>query len=503
MKKITVILLLLLLILQSSYTYAYTVNYEQSPTVVNPFRGYATYRPDNGDAALQFPCSLEYSYFSMKDLMPSENTFDFSSIQQFKQDANSRGRHIVFRVYVDYPDNPPSGVPDWLTTGNNAVVFKDYTDYGGGKSPDYTNTRLIAAMKSLIVEMGKTFDGDAGIAYIQVGLLGFWGEFHTYPHDDWFPAISIQNDILSTYAKAFNTTSICVSADQLQYYESSSETILTGTKIGWHDDNFAVGTYDAKNLDWNFWPRVVARGMQDRWKVAVIGGEIQPDIQKQIFDKTKSCSDCQNFALAATTVHASWLLFYDIYDPAAGLLSKPAVVAAAKEGSKLLGYQYYLKSVSLTECATASDSCFDLTISLQNIGSAPFYYPLQLKAQLNSNAAFVVADQLQTLLPSNTATQYQIKNIQIPNNQQSQASHTLTFTLSSSFILANQDMAFANSVTNSNGNVQTVFSVPLSNSTDTDSSTILDDSIMTSDTSVLSHSLSFLICIVLIIKYLL
>lgn len=144
----------------------------------NPLKGFMNYR--SSQVSTYFPTTLEYSYFSMKELSSASGVYDFSSIETFKQEANSRGNHIVFRIYLDYPDTGASGVPDYLTEGSNPVTFTSYTDYGGGQSPDYTNQRLLTELKGMISALGKKFDGDVGIAAIKIGLLGFWGEWHCY-----------------------------------------------------------------------------------------------------------------------------------------------------------------------------------------------------------------------------------------------------------------------------------------------------------------------------------
>lgn len=37
---------------------------------------------------------------------------------------------------------------------------------------------------------------------IQVGVLGFWGEWHTFPREDWAPNASTKRTILNTYLKS-------------------------------------------------------------------------------------------------------------------------------------------------------------------------------------------------------------------------------------------------------------------------------------------------------------
>eukprot|EP01052_Picozoa_sp_SAG31_P004428 SAG31_NODE_183_length_20987_cov_8.711078_12_plen_46_part_00 len=44
-------------------------------------------------------------------------------------------------------------------------------------SPNYADLHLIAALESFIAEFGRRYDADPRIGFVQVGLLGYWGEW--------------------------------------------------------------------------------------------------------------------------------------------------------------------------------------------------------------------------------------------------------------------------------------------------------------------------------------
>ena len=142
-----------------------------------------------------FPCSLEYANLPFADLMdgPSSFTFD-TGLEPSLQLAEARSHQLVLRVYIDYPSKTSSGLPDFL---KGKVLVHNYTEHGGGQSPDYNNPDLQQALLALIKALGKTYDGDRRLAVVQAGLLGFWGEWHTFPHPDWFPGEQFQRDVLN------------------------------------------------------------------------------------------------------------------------------------------------------------------------------------------------------------------------------------------------------------------------------------------------------------------
>lgn len=50
------------------------------------------------------------------------------------------------------------------------------------ETPDYEDKNLRRSIKSLVAALGKKYDGDPRIGFITAGLLGTWGEWHTYPN---------------------------------------------------------------------------------------------------------------------------------------------------------------------------------------------------------------------------------------------------------------------------------------------------------------------------------
>lgn len=90
----------------------------------------------------------------------------------------SRGKHAVVRFLLDSPGAGRSYVPQFLVDGGLAMT--PYDTYGGGLSPDYRDGALLQALQDFVRAFGARYDGDVRLGFVQVGLLGFWGEWHTY-----------------------------------------------------------------------------------------------------------------------------------------------------------------------------------------------------------------------------------------------------------------------------------------------------------------------------------
>ena len=65
----------------------------------------------------------------------------------------------------------------------------------------------MTALEGLISAMGKRYDRHPRVAFIQLGLLGFWGEWHTYPRNELFASEKTRRRVLEAYRKAFPKSS--------------------------------------------------------------------------------------------------------------------------------------------------------------------------------------------------------------------------------------------------------------------------------------------------------
>ncbi|KAL9655523.1 hypothetical protein ABK040_002190 [Willaertia magna] len=377
-----------------------TFSQDLTPTLLNPLRGFVSY--EDTYKTNKFPQSLEYRYFSMKELMNETLSFTFSqTLEPYLNNVKLRKRQAIFRIYLDYPNCCPdgqynTGVPDFLLTGNNPVTFSSYTNYGGGKSPDYTNERLISSIEQLITELARKYDGDNRIAYIQIGILGYWGEFHTYPNTNLMAPLNTRLRVLSAFYNQFNITKLLVSQDSMQYFCPP----LTGTNknagcdiavtsppyptvsfpsIGFHDDAFVDSTYSATNgKDYFFYNRLQSRipdlntfltATNGGKGGGVIGGELYPAHQSKIFKTTTPTAwTGQDFSQCVKMTNATWLLNDYVFST---LTTNTNEWYTARNASLMLGYAFTLRSVEMT---SITSTAVTLTFEMENIGSAPFPY---------------------------------------------------------------------------------------------------------------------------------
>jgi hypothetical protein len=333
-------------------------SYDPESTENNPLRGFMPYMGEYST----FPYSLEFFYLPLNNLMDDFNSYTFdTSLEPRLEEIAARNNQAVFRIYLDYPGEP-TGLPDFLLNG---LTTYSYEEFGGGISPDYSNETLISTLETFIDELGSNYDGDKRIGFIQIGLLGHWGEWHTYPHEEWFPEETIQNRILYSFEKAFNKTRILVR------YPSADSPEL---EIGYHDDSFAYETIGQE--EWQFYNQLIEAGVEEKWKEEPIGGEVRPEIQEDLWNLMPP-SSAQDFTTCVELTHTSWLLNHELFE--GDFNSKQ--LQRAKESALLLGYQFFIPLIT----TKTINQQMNINITIQNLGSAPFYYLLNLQIGIDGS----------------------------------------------------------------------------------------------------------------------
>ncbi len=202
----------------------------------NPLKGWCPYT-DAGK--IRQPYSMVFQYVPWTELEPRSGDYRFDAWEKSWNVDAAKGKHIIFRVYIDYP-SLPSGLPAWLRKAG--VKETAYKEHGGGDSPDYNDPKMVAALERLIDALGRRYNKHPRIAFIQMGLLGFWGEWHTWPRNEMYASPQTERRIIDAYRKAFPDKSLMV-----RYARD-----FAGQQpwIGFHDDMFPEDTDNGK--DWSF-----------------------------------------------------------------------------------------------------------------------------------------------------------------------------------------------------------------------------------------------------------
>lgn len=371
-------------------SHSYSLSYAPAPAA-NPLKGFMPY----SGKYTAFPYCMEWSYLPLNSLMSGPANFQWSSLDNLLQNVSGRGHQTVFRVYLDYP-GLPSGIPQYLlNAGLKTYAYEDYGNDGISVCPDYENALLDQALTNFIAALGARYDGDPRIGFVELGLLGYWGEWHTYPETSWFASVAVQNAVLAAFTNAFHKTKLLVRwpAGNLN---------PAALRMGYHDDSFAYDTIAPPS--YNFLGLLAAAGETNKWLAQPIGGEVRPEVQACLWDTSQpNCVPAgQGFSNCVAQTHASWMLNQYVFEP--GFAGAQLNLALA--GARQLGYELYVSSAILVDARASGP--LSVSVGVQNTGVAPFYYdwPVQLGV-LDTNHTLVqvwtMPWRLSTLLPATNA----------------------------------------------------------------------------------------------------
>ncbi len=333
----------------------------------NPLEGFIPYAGNYAN----FPHSMEWFYLPVNAVMTGPQRFDWKPLERQLDAIAARGHQAVFRFYLDYPGQP-SGIPKFLLGQGLAThPYDDFDNNGRSVSPDYDDPHLAAALDRFVAALGRRYDGDNRVGFVQLGLLGFWGEWHTWPHngdpgtENWFASQAEQIRVLTAFEQAFDKTKLMV-----RYPNADNKNL----DIGYHDDSFAYSTLPGPG--WHFMDLMQQAGTTDKWKKTPVAGELRPELQGCLFTVPMTCTSDgdNNFADAVTQTHASWLLDQYAFSPG----YTGAAYDNALAGAKSLGYRLRVTAVKVDW----RGGKLAVSTRLRNDGVAPFYYdwPLQVAA---------------------------------------------------------------------------------------------------------------------------
>lgn len=356
------------------------------------------------------PHRLVYGGITWRELEPQKGSFAWNTIENRLKFSywSERKVKFVIRLILDLPGNSSSlDIPDWLYQEIN----REGTWYSSGFSPNYKNSALISNHLRMIRAFGQRYNNDSRIAFIQLGSLGHWGEFHTMylnPTDQgYLPSINISDQYVGHYLSSLTNKKLLmrrpfqIAKDNNTglYNDVFGNAVETQRFIRYFNSGysntgnwgFAAGTYPA---------------MPDFWKYSPSGGE---------FDNLSylNNSSIQQTIQLAVDSHTSFL---GPNCPAGQALGSPLQTNINALHNRM-GYRFVLQLTTYESQVEAGDSA-SILMTWNNKGISPFYFkwPLELSlADSNGNIAFSsnTDEDIRTWLPGvKTVTQ----QLNIPDN---------------------------------------------------------------------------------------
>ncbi len=196
-----------------------TMRFQETDTLFqNPGKGWMC---GASAKAPRFPCSVVYIRFNWADAEPEEGRFNWALLDGPIAAAQARGAAVAFRVMTANAHSRGYYCsPKWLFDAGcrsfEYLVGGDDPTSGGVRvpriEPDYSDPLYLAKHGNFIRELGKRYDGHAGVEFLDVGSYGIWGEWHTKHPVDW----DVRRKIVDMYLDAFKHTPLAMMSDDAQ-----------------------------------------------------------------------------------------------------------------------------------------------------------------------------------------------------------------------------------------------------------------------------------------------
>jgi chitodextrinase len=352
-----------------------------------------------------FPSPLMWSYFGLSEVMTDPNDctkFNWNIFDEALDEAAVYGRQMVFRFYLEYPggtgSHPANATPQCLI---NQGVTMQTNPYWGSVHPDWNDPRTIQVLQNFINAFAARYDtsgpngsADPRIAFMTAGLIGLWGEWHEWPYDgvnnspDMMASAATVQTIVNTYQQAFHNIQV-----EIRYAYLGG--VAADPTIGLHDDSWdfrepnngvLCGDTLPQSLGgcpYSFLQYELDYGLENRWIHQSIGGEARPEIQGSIYTNWPNGSGQVDNPKASTELsHVTWLINQtgasSGYSP-----TDPNIIAGVGE----MGYKLYVPQANFNNSVGTS---FNVGVTIENLGVAPFYYPWTVVLGLLDSGGHVV-----------------------------------------------------------------------------------------------------------------
>lgn len=355
---------------------------ESDDVLKNPFIGLV---PGAEYGEFSLPHSMVYKVITWKELEPHKGVYAFDEMEKrynmdefFREDVR-----FIFRIVLDYgTDEVHKDIPGWLYQEINGDGIWYDNDVGKGFSPNYSNKKLIKYHKGLLQAFGEKYNTDPRVAFIALGSLGHWGEWHTYMGKDLhipFPKLPESDTYVQHYLDAFPDKKLLMrrpypiveKEDMGLYNDMFGSTRATNDFISWFQNGYNSSLADA------FIPAIPTF-----WMHGPSGGEFG---NANLDGSYYSEENIEKTIKMAKESHLSWI------GPSGGIESIPPENEDNLDRFiNTLGYRFVVKNVSYPISAWVTETQVPIQIEVENKGVAPMYYKWPLEFSfLDKNGAVV------------------------------------------------------------------------------------------------------------------
>ena len=267
---------------------------------------------------------------------------------------------------ITFCDNKWEG----LEKKNIKVIPRVYLAWSGNKNywpsdmttGDFTSEQFKNRVIALIKKLGQAWDNDPRVAFVEMGLIGEWGEMEWPDTKD-----EIKSAIAAQFTASFQNKLVMI-----RWPNTYKDDIYN---FGYYWDSFA-------HIDQEYYAFHL-NNTSPKWKTAPIGGETAYNWGSVHIQPGKNPNESLSTPLHRDYVidrlrklhanHVGWIANYNHDDE--------KVREGAELVQKVLGYRFVISEVSYPKRIYNVDE-FTVSFKVKNTGSSPFYYNWPVEVSL-------------------------------------------------------------------------------------------------------------------------
>ncbi len=328
----------------------------------NPLIGFA---PDGANRRLCEKTKLVYINLTWKEWEPNEGEFDIAALEEKYNIGiwKAEKKHAVIRFMCDLPgDIDHMDIPTWLYQKTRKGTYYN-TSIGRGFSPDYSNEVFMSYHKKAIEALAEYCNKDYFVAFVELGSLGHWGEWHA--RDNQGNSIMPSAEICSDYANVYSSTFTNARLLTRRNYDFAVD-----NNIGVYND--MVG-HTEDTLEWLNWINnggsqkthgnaLTLKAAPDIGRTCPIGGEFTSSISMNKILGEGLGDTLQNITDSRMT----------FLGPKVPDFTDNEYKIAADSVLRRMGYRIYPSRLKMVY--DFSRNAINMDLSFRNSGSAGFYF---------------------------------------------------------------------------------------------------------------------------------
>lgn len=353
---------------------------ETDELLANPGIGWETFhttRDKDKNLPDWIPSTVHYARWGWGTLEPEPGKIDYAFLDKVLQETRQAGQRLAFRVMCCSTTRGQPYHPAWLEQIGGKVPIVDYESQKELPIPDLDDPLVLELHLDFIKRLGARYDGHPDIDHVDLGSVGWWGEWHMSSSEmGKMPKIENCRKIIDAYLGAFRKTALLMLVGGRECLGYAAE---RGT--GWRAD--CLGDLGGFSKTWCHmriaYPQLITEsGVNEVWKKAPVAWESCWDMRRWVKENWP-LRFIFNYALA---LHGSYL-----NNKSAPLPTGQDVRLEVERFLRRLGYRLVLRELTHPRRLPRGEPLV-LKMKWQNVGSAPCYRPYRVAYRLTGEIGY-------------------------------------------------------------------------------------------------------------------